>query len=82
MGFEKMKDRLRGMVSKNSEKIDQGLDKATDYVDKRTGGKYSDKIDSAADQARDYKSKLAGDDQGGQSGEPDDQGPQNPEGPR
>ncbi|WP_166351525.1 antitoxin [Phytoactinopolyspora limicola] len=52
MGFDKMKDQLSDAMSKNSDKLGDGIDKAADFVDDKTGGKHTDKIDSAADKAK------------------------------
>ena len=56
MGFA---DNLKGMVNKgkdlaaeNSDKIDGAVDKAGDFIDNKTGGKYSDKIDKVQDAAK------------------------------
>ena len=56
MGFmAKLKQTLSG----NKDKANQGIDKAADVVDSKTGGKYSDKIDTGADKAKDAVNKLA-----------------------
>lgn len=59
-------DKLKGTKSKaaklaadNEEKIDDGIDKAADFVDDKTGGKHTDKIESAADKAKGAVDKLA-----------------------
>ncbi|KAA0927764.1 antitoxin [Rhodococcus sp. IEGM 1401] len=53
MGFA---DNLKGMVDKgkdlaaeNSDKIDDVVEKAGDFIDNKTGGKYSDKVDKVQD---------------------------------
>lgn len=63
MGLAKWKERLSNAVSKNSNKIDQGIDRATNYANEKTGRKHSDKIDNAAKKAREYKDKLKDDNQ-------------------
>ena len=49
MGFS---DNLKGLVDKgkqaaaeNSDKIEDAVEKAGDFVDEKTGGKYADKVD-------------------------------------
>lgn len=49
-------DTLKGLVGKgkdvaaqNAEKIESAVDKAGDFIDQKTGGKYSDKIDKGAE---------------------------------
>ncbi|WP_314143229.1 antitoxin [uncultured Rhodococcus sp.] len=56
MGFA---DNLKGMVDKgkdlaaeNSDKIDDVVEKAGDFIDNKTGGKYSDKIDKVQEAAK------------------------------
>src|SRR4051794_20787148 len=51
-------DKVKGIVSKNSEKITTGIDKAGDVIDKKTGGKYAAKIDKAQDAAAKAVGKL------------------------
>ncbi|MEU3472858.1 antitoxin [Rhodococcus sp. 06-462-5] len=53
MGFA---DNLKGMVDKgkdlaaeNSDKIDDVVEKAGDFIDNKTGGKYADKVDKVQD---------------------------------
>ena len=56
MGFA---DNLKGMVDKgkdlaaeNSDKIDDVVEKAGDFIDNKTGGKYSDQIDKVQEAAK------------------------------
>ncbi|MDI9894886.1 antitoxin [Rhodococcus sp. IEGM 1381] len=56
MGFA---DNLKGIVDKgkdlaaeNSDKIDDVVEKAGDFIDNKTGGKYSDKIDKVQEAAK------------------------------
>ncbi|MGV8871360.1 MAG: antitoxin [Rhodococcus sp. (in: high G+C Gram-positive bacteria)] len=56
MGFA---DNLKGIVDKgkdlaaeNSDKIDDVVDKAGDFIDNKTGGKYADKIDKVQEAAK------------------------------
>ncbi|MBG0561779.1 antitoxin [Actinoplanes aureus] len=58
MGFM---DEAKEFADKHDEQVDQGLDKAGDQVDQRTGDKYSDKIDQGVDEAQ--KRTGAGDTQ-------------------
>ncbi|ORI26104.1 antitoxin [Rhodococcus sp. 1168] len=52
-------DSLKGLIDKgqkaaaeNSDKIEQAVDKAGDFVDKKTGGKYADQVDKVQDAAK------------------------------
>ncbi|MFR9750871.1 antitoxin [Nocardia sp. 004] len=54
-------DKGRDTAAKNSDKINDALDKAGDFVDQRTQGKYSDKITKGKEAAK----KLIPPDQSG-----------------
>ena len=41
------------MLGDHQDKADEGIDKARDMADEKTGGKYGDKLDSAADKGKD-----------------------------
>ncbi|MEV4707287.1 antitoxin [Actinoplanes sp. NPDC049316] len=45
-------DKAKDFADKHDEQVDQGIDKAGDQVDQRTGNKYSDQIDKGVDQAQ------------------------------
>jgi hypothetical protein len=49
MGFM---DRLKSMAGKHDDKVDQGMEKAGDKMDERTGGKHTDKIDRGVDEGQ------------------------------
>jgi hypothetical protein len=40
------------MLGQHSDQAEQGIDKAGDFADEKTGGKHSDQIDERADQAK------------------------------
>ncbi|MEV0123677.1 antitoxin [Streptomyces sp. NPDC050703] len=46
-------DKLKQMLKGHEDKTGQGIDKAGDYVDGRTQGKYSGQVDSAQDRLKD-----------------------------
>lgn len=56
-----LKDKAADLAASQNDKIDQGIDKAADAVNKATGGKFEDKIDAAADKAQEGVDKLAED---------------------
>jgi hypothetical protein len=49
MGFM---DKAKEVADQHDEQVDQGLEKAGDQVDSRTGNKHSDQIDKGVDQAQ------------------------------
>ena len=54
-------DKAKGLLGKNREKAKDGVDKAADVIDDKTGGKHTDKIESAAEKAKDMIDDLAPD---------------------
>ncbi|MGW8352868.1 MULTISPECIES: antitoxin [Streptomyces] len=67
-----MMDKLKGMLKGHEDKASQGIDKAGDFVDQKTQGKYSGHVDTAQDK---LKQQLGGDP--GQQGQ--DKPPQPPQ---
>ncbi|MFD4403187.1 antitoxin [Nocardia sp. NPDC058499] len=57
-------------AAKNSDKINQAVDKAGDFVDQKTKGKYSDKIQKGKEAAR----KVVPPEQPGGPGQPGEPG--------
>jgi hypothetical protein len=53
-----LKDKAVDTASKNSDKITSGLDKAAEFADKKTQGKYSDKIATGKAKAKQGLDKL------------------------
>ncbi|WP_406074534.1 antitoxin [Micromonospora sp. NBC_01638] len=45
-------DKAEDFADKHDKQVDQGVQKAGDMADKRTGGKYEDQIDKGVDQAQ------------------------------
>jgi hypothetical protein len=45
-------DKAKTFADEHDEQVDQGLERAGDQVDERTGGKYGDQIDKGVDQAQ------------------------------
>lgn len=45
-------DKAQDMADQHDDKVDQGLERAGDAADQRTGGGHSDQIDKAVDQAQ------------------------------
>lgn len=46
-------DKAKGLLEEHADKVDDGIDKAAELADDKTGGKYSDQIDTAADKLKD-----------------------------
>lgn len=45
-------DKAKDLVEKNAEKVEHAIDKAGDFIDEKTGGKYKDAVDKVQDAAR------------------------------
>ncbi|HVX46290.1 MAG TPA: antitoxin [Mycobacteriales bacterium] len=57
MGFlDDAKDKAKDLMGGHEDQVDEGLDKAGDFADDKTGGKFSDQIDSGKDQASEFLS--------------------------
>ena len=54
-------DSIKNALGGNADKVKDGIDKAGDMIDDKTGGKYSDKIDMAEEKASDAIDDLAED---------------------
>ncbi|MDV9189005.1 antitoxin [Streptomyces sp. SR27] len=54
-------DKLKGMLKGHEDQASHGVDKAGDFVDEKTQGKYSGQVDTAQDKLKD---QLGGTGQG------------------
>ncbi|AJE83036.1 MULTISPECIES: antitoxin [Streptomyces] len=61
-----MMDKLKQMLKGHPEQTGKGIDKAGDFVDGKTGGKYKGQVDSLQDKMRDQYGGSGG---GGGKGE-------------
>lgn len=52
--FDKAKNKAQELAGQHGDKVDEGVTKAKDFADEKTGGKYSEQIDTAAEKAREY----------------------------
>jgi len=55
-------DKAKEMLGDNQEGVEQGIDKAADFVDEKTGGQHSEQIDQGADFVKDQARNLLGGD--------------------
>ena len=63
---EKVTETVRGVFSEHGDKADDAIDKAGDFVDDKTGGKYTQHVDKVKGAAHSAVDKLAGEgDKGG-----------------
>jgi hypothetical protein len=45
-------DKAREAADQHDDKVDQGMEKAGDFADQKTGGKYDEQIDKGVDAAQ------------------------------
>ena len=62
MGVGDFIDKAKDLASEHEEEVTEGIDKAADFADEQTGGKYSDHIDTGAEKAKDFVEGLDEDD--------------------
>ncbi|MFK8023019.1 MAG: antitoxin [Ilumatobacter sp.] len=55
-------DKIKGMLGGNADKVKEGIDKAGDIVDEKTGGEFTDKIDMAEEKIGEVIDDQAEDD--------------------
>lgn len=56
--FDRFKKNAEDAAEKHGDKVRDGLDKAGEFIDEKTGGKHSDKINDGVDKAKDGLDKL------------------------
>ena len=56
--MDELKNKAREALTKNRDKIEDGLDKAADKAKQKAGNEHSDKIDSVLDKGRDALDKF------------------------
>ena len=65
--------KAKDAVTEHSDQIDDGIDKAAEFVDEKTKGKYSEKIGSLQAKAHEAVSRIA-EDKGTEDAGPEDTG--------
>ena len=53
MGIGDMVNKAKDLAADHPDQVDQGLDKAGDAVDQRTGGTHADQVDKAQEAVKD-----------------------------
>ena len=57
-------DKAKDLLGKNADKVGGVIDKAGDFVDNKTGGKYAQHVDKAQDAAKKHLGATGGQDAG------------------
>jgi len=59
MGFmDDALDKAKDLAGDNADKLDGAVDKAAEFVDEKTGGKFTDQINSGAETAKEQLGNL------------------------
>ena len=58
--LDDLKGKAQHLIGGNEQAIKDGIEKAGDFVDSKTGGKYADKVDSAQRGASDFVDNADG----------------------
>ena len=61
--FDNMKDKAEDLAKEHPDQVNEGLEKAGDFADDRTGGKFEDQIDKGQEFARDRMGNGEGQDE-------------------
>ncbi|SEP02363.1 antitoxin [Amycolatopsis saalfeldensis] len=52
--FDKAKEKIQEFAGSNSDKVGEGVDKAAQFADEKTGGKHGDQINQGADKLKEH----------------------------
>jgi hypothetical protein len=58
--LDDMKDKAGDLASEHGDKVKEGMEKAGDFIDEKTGGKHSDKIDKGVEKGQDLVDEMGG----------------------
>jgi len=64
--FSEFEDKAKQLASEHPDQVDEGLKRAGEFADQRTGGRFGDQIQQGEQRAEDY---LGSGGQGGQGGQ-------------
>jgi hypothetical protein len=58
MGLRDWLNKGKKAAAENKDAVKDGVDKAGDFIDDKTGGQHADHVDKGQDAAKDYVDKL------------------------
>ncbi|WP_159706688.1 antitoxin [Arthrobacter sp. 18067] len=58
--IDDLKGKAQGLIQGNEEAIQNGIEKAGDFVDEKTGGKFAGQVDAVQNAASDFVAKNDG----------------------
>jgi hypothetical protein len=56
-----LKDKAEEFAADHEEQVTEGVEKASDFIDDKTGGRFEKPLDTVTDKVADYVEKLDGD---------------------
>jgi hypothetical protein len=59
--IDDLKGKAQGLIQGNEEAIQNGIEKAGDFVDQKTGGKFASQVDAVQNAASDFVATTDGD---------------------
>ncbi|MFJ4170330.1 antitoxin [Paenarthrobacter sp. NPDC089714] len=59
--IDDLKGKAQGLIQGNEEAIQNGIEKAGDFIDEKTGGKFANQVDAVQNAASDFVAKSDGD---------------------
>lgn len=59
--FDDLKGKAQELIEGNEDAIKDGIEKAGDFVDEKTGGKFADQVDAVQGAASDFVANIDGD---------------------
>ena len=58
--IDDLKGKAQGLIQGNEEAIQNGIEKAGDFIDEKTGGKFAGQVDAVQNAASDFVAKTDG----------------------
>ncbi|MGW9412796.1 antitoxin [Arthrobacter cupressi] len=65
--IDDLKGKAQELIGGNEEAIKDGIQKAGDFVDDKTGGKFAEQVDAVQDAASGFVENASGDEPGGEA---------------
>ncbi|MDQ2585557.1 antitoxin [Saccharothrix yanglingensis] len=59
--FDELKDKAKDALGQHGDKADQGVDKAGQFIDEKTGGRHSEHVQQGTDKAKEGLDRFAED---------------------
>ncbi|HEU5483594.1 MAG TPA: antitoxin [Microlunatus sp.] len=53
-------DKAKDLINEHNDKVDQGIDKAAEIIDQKTGGQHSEQVKQGAQQAKNAMDDVSG----------------------